>query len=93
MMFALIFFYFAFHAFHGERGLLAYIRNSHQLSEAKEELARATAEREVLEKRVRGLRSGSLDLDLLDERARDMLGLVRPNEILVVWPQDEKNYE
>ena len=79
-------FYFAFHAFHGERGVFALLQNQHQLAEAERELAETKAERITLEKRVKGLRTHSLDLDLLDEQARNMLGLAKGNEMLLVWP-------
>lgn len=84
-------FYFAFHAFHGERGVFALLQNQHQLNEVERELAATKAERLTLEKRVKGLRTHSLDLDLLDEQARNMLGLAKDNEMLLVWPKRQSS--
>ncbi len=41
------------------------------------------AERARLENLTRRLSTGYLDLDLLDERARDVLGYVRPDEVVL----------
>lgn len=87
ILFVCALFYFAFHAFHGERGVFALFQNQHQLIEVAQELEQARAERLTLEKRVSGLRVHSLDLDLLDEQARNMLGLSKENEMLVIWPE------
>lgn len=86
ILFACALFYFAFHAFHGERGVFALFQNQHQLMEVERELEATRAERMTLEKRVGGLRVNSLDLDLLDEQARNMLGLSKENEMIMVWP-------
>ncbi len=86
ILFVCALFYLAFHAFHGERGVFALFQNRHQLIEIEHDLAETKAQRMTLEKRVRGLRVDSLDLDLLDEQARSMLGLSKENEMLVVWP-------
>lgn len=86
ILFVCVLFYFAFHAFHGERGVFALLQNQHQIAEIDHELAATKAQRITLEKRVRGLRVHSLDLDLLDEQARNMLGLAKENEMLLVWP-------
>jgi cell division protein FtsB len=42
--------------------------------------------RTEFEKRVDRLRSDQLDPDLLDERARVMTGLVRPDEYVIYYP-------
>lgn len=86
ILFACALFYFAFHAFHGERGVFALFQNQHQLIEVEHDLQVARSERMTLEKRVSGLRVNSLDLDLLDEQARNMLGLSKENEMIMVWP-------
>lgn len=90
VVFVCLFFYFAFHAFHGERGLFALFRNEHQIEEASEELRKMRHQRMVLEKRVKGLRANALDLDLLDEQARSMLGLAKKTEIILVWPEGQE---
>ena len=42
-----------------------------------------THEREKLEKRVDLLRPENLDLDMLEERARSVLGLAHPDELVI----------
>lgn len=39
---------------------------------------------EARKARNRGLRAGSVDLDLLDERARQELGMIRTDEVFLV---------
>ena len=47
---------------------------------------REHAEREQLEAKVIKLRPGSIDPDLLEERARTVLGYARPDEHIVILP-------
>ena len=76
--------YFGFHAFHGEYG----IYSKYQLAERKvvllAELDRKRAVREELEQRVRLLRDGTLERDMLDEQARRALNLSAPDEITIM---------
>jgi cell division protein FtsB len=53
------------------------------LSEREAALAELKAERDEKERQVRMLSPDSLDPDLLDERAREALGLARPDEIVI----------
>lgn len=75
-------FYIGFHAVSGERGVFALFKETRRLEALKAELVEVTSQREILEKKVRLLSSDSLDLDLLDERARIVLGLAGKNEIV-----------
>lgn len=75
--------YFLYHTVHGERGVFAYADLSQQVREAKLNLAEIRLRRETVETDVRLLRSDSLDLDLLEERARSVLNLVDANDLLV----------
>ena len=51
---------------------------------------RAQAEQAAWEQRVSGLRGNHLELDTLDERARAMLNLAQPDEIVVPYPQSQR---
>lgn len=77
-------FYLSYHALHGERGLSALIREQHERTLLQAELKEKTKQRETMELRVSHLRDGSLDLDLLDEQMRRMLGVMKPGEIVVM---------
>ncbi len=83
LLLLLVIFYIGFHALSGERGLYAWVRESKRLEHLKQELAAAKAEREKLEKNVKLLSSASLDLDMLDERARIVLGYAGGNDTVV----------
>ncbi len=82
------FFYLSYHALHGERGLSALIREQHERTTLTEQLQEKTAQRKAMELRVSHLRDGSLDLDLLDEQMRRMLGVMKPGEVVVMQGED-----
>jgi cell division protein FtsB len=75
--------YFAYHSVEGDRGLVAYLRLNEQIVLAKAQLAEVAAERKALEQRVSLLRPNRLDPDMLDERARLLLNLARPDEVVI----------
>ena len=75
--------YFGYHALTGEQGVLNWLVVEAEIREAETELAVATAERELLEETAARLRSDSLDLDYLEERARDVLNVAHPREFSV----------
>lgn len=76
--------YFAYHAFHGEYGIVGRAHLESQTSQLTAELDRLKASREALETRVRLLRPGSLDQDMVDEEARAQLSMVHPNEVVIM---------
>ena len=80
----LILFYLGFHMLTGERGVFALINASHQMEELTLRLAEVKAERQVLENKVALLSNHSLDLDMLDERARIVLGYTGRNERVIL---------
>jgi cell division protein FtsB len=75
--------YFAYHAVQGGRGLMAYVRLNHEVARAEQVLKLTEAERERLRRRVELLHPEHLDPDMLDERARETLGLMHPDEVVV----------
>jgi len=78
--------YFAYHLVEGDRGLIAWHRLSQELKAAKTVQAQVRAERATLDRRVNLLRSDHLDRDMLDEKARELLNLAAPNEIVIMRP-------
>ena len=72
-----------FHAVQGDRGILAWAELKQEVAEAEQTLSRLAGKRKTLDARVALLRSGSLDRDLLDERARIAAGLAKPGEIVI----------
>jgi len=76
--------YFGFHAVHGDRGLLTYWRLQHEIQDTRTILEDTTLQRLTLERQVRLLRPDSLDLDMVEERARLMLNLGHPNDLVIL---------
>ena len=84
--------YFVWNATQGERGLVAYAERQQDLVLAKAQLARTEAEVAVWERRVAGLRGARLDRDALEERARAMLNLSDPADIVLQYPSGQKTF-
>ncbi len=82
--------YFAWNATQGGRGLQAYAQREAMLQTAQAEFAAADATRETWERRVGGLRTSRLDTDTLDERARAMLNLADPTDVVLPYGHGKK---
>ena len=80
--------YFGVNAYTGNRGLRAQIDLDQQMTAMQEELRQVKAERAVWERRVALLRSDRLDPDMLDERARALLGYVDPRDLMLLRPRE-----
>lgn len=78
--------YFLVHAFHGDRGLIAWMHLQKEVAVAEQTLSETQHIKTGMEKRIALLRTGQLDADMLDERSRLMSGLVRPDEIILIDP-------
>jgi cell division protein FtsB len=75
--------YFGVNAYTGNRGIKAKQDLDAQIAELSVELADLKEQRAKLERRLTLLRSGSLDPDMLDERARVLLRYVHPNDLVL----------
>lgn len=82
--------YFGVNVVEGAHGLKARGADSKTYAAAEQELAKTTAELKRWEIKVAGLRTDHLDADLLDERARAMLNLVEPSDIVVQYAPDKQ---
>ena len=80
---AFLIFYFGFQALTGERGLLEWTDRNAILAARTADLKRLRVERAELETRARLLRDGSISKDLLEERARSLLGLSDPRDYVI----------
>jgi cell division protein FtsB len=76
--------YFAVNAFSGNHGLRAQADLEHQMTSLKTELVRLKSERAMWERRVALLRADRIDPDMLDERARALLGFVDPRDLTLL---------
>jgi len=86
LLFAGVFGYFGYHIVNGERGLLAMIHLQTEVQVAKQNLVETRATQRIWENRVVLLRTGSIDPDMLDERARELLHVARPDEVVIFTP-------
>lgn len=75
--------YFTFTAVQGNYGLFERIQIEAERDALRAELALLEAETARMENLTRRLSDDYLDLDLLDERVRAMLGYVRPDELVL----------
>lgn len=82
--------YFVWNGTQGDRGLNALGQRQDDLKGAQAQLARAETDLAIWERRVSGLRSSRLDRDALDERARAMLNLSDPTDVVVPYPPGQK---
>jgi len=76
--------YIAYNTVQGDRGLIAYWQLTKQVEQAKSVRAELDQQRQRLENRVQLMYPQSLDPDMLDERARFMLGYSRADEYVVI---------
>ena len=75
--------YLGVQALTGQRGLLSGGQRDAVLNARETQLNRIVAERSDLEVRVRYLRSDSLSRDLLEERARAVIGFADPRDYVI----------
>ncbi len=75
--------YFTFAAVQGDYGLFKRIEVKAEGQALEVELAGLEAEVARMENLTTRLSDTYLDLDLLDEQARDVLGLIRADEIVI----------
>ncbi|MEM6636074.1 MAG: septum formation initiator family protein [Pseudomonadota bacterium] len=84
MMFSLLLgLYFTFAAVQGDYGLFRRIQIQAEAQVLRGELAALQAEVKAVENKTRRLSDTYLDLDLLDQQAREILGLIRSDEIVI----------
>jgi cell division protein FtsB len=80
---ALVIGYFGVNAYSGNRGLRAKQDLDQQIAALGTELATLKAEHAYWERHVSMLRPGSIDADMLDERARALLYMVDPRDLIL----------
>src|SRR5215467_13767913 len=76
--------YFGVNAYTGKNGINARQGLDQQIADLAAELDRVTAERARWERRVALLKADSIDPDMLDERARQLLNYLDPHEVTIM---------
>jgi cell division protein FtsB len=79
--------YFVYHAVQGDRGIIAWLKLNQQIKTAQAEFTQTDAQKSELAQRVALLSNSSLDLDMLEERARVMLNFTHPNDLVIFQNQ------
>jgi len=78
--------YFGMNAYSGNHGLRAQKDLEQQLGAMQQELQDLKTERTDWERRVALLRSDRIDPDMLDERARKLIGFADPRDLTFLLP-------
>ncbi len=76
--------YIAYNTVEGDRGLIAYWQLTKQVEQAETIKASLDGKRHAFENRVKLMNPNSLDGDMLDERARFLLGYSRADEWVIL---------
>jgi len=84
--------YFLYHTIYGNRGVISKQRVEAEVQKSAEQLEKIRSERIELEHQVKLLRPESLDKDLLEEKARKILGIAKENEEVLI-NEEEKSKE
>ena len=82
--FLVISFYFTYNAIYGNNGLKKSIVLELEIIELNNKLNALQKVLFNIEKKTSSLSKKNLDLDLLDEQSRKILGLIRPDEIMLI---------
>ena len=77
-------FYFTYNAIYGNNGLKKSIVLELEIIELNNKLNSLQKVLFNIEKKTSSLSKKNLDLDLLDEQSRKILGLIRPDEIMLI---------
>ena len=75
--------YFTFHAVQGDFGLFSRIQIEAEEEQLLSELKLLQADLAAIQNKTHRLSDGYLDLDLLDQQARDILGYARADEVII----------
>jgi cell division protein FtsB len=82
--------FFGWNVTQGNHGLVANAERQAMLRQVQSDNASARAERDGWARRVAGLQASHLDPDTLDERARAMLNLADPQDVVVQYASKDK---
>jgi cell division protein FtsB len=75
--------YFTFAAVQGDFGLFRRVEIQAEAEELRRDLALLQQDIDQMENKTRRLSDDYLDLDLLDQQARSVLGMLRADEIVI----------
>lgn len=76
--------YFAYHLVMGERSYIRLLVLEQEISSLEGSVDKLNAERTEIEQRVVRLRPDTMDKDMLEQRVREVLGYVHPDEHVIL---------
>jgi cell division protein FtsB len=85
-IFLAITWYFGWNAIHGKSGLQAQQGQRAELQQAQQDYAKAELQRGQWQTRIADLSGQSIEPDMLDEQARQVLNLAHPNDLVIDLP-------
>jgi cell division protein FtsB len=83
VVFLALTYYFGWNAVHGKSGLEAQHVQAQELNQALARNAAATAERQAWQNKIADLDGQSIQPDMLDEQARQVLNLANPQDLVI----------
>lgn len=82
--------YFSYHLVAGHRGYFKLRSLENRIVEQEAHLNVLQQEREEIETKVKMMRPGSIDRDLLEERVRYVLGYNAPDEVVLIQSSNKQ---
>ena len=79
--------YFVVNGIYGESGVAALKAAKLKEAQLLQDLTKITKKREIIENRVTLLGNGSLEKDMLDERARYLANMTHPDDVVILRPR------
>ncbi len=79
--------YFVYHVVSGARGVISWVKLSKKVEQLENKAKRLKESNKFLENKIKYFRRDNLDLDLLDEQARSVLGFADENDIVIPLPK------
>jgi cell division protein FtsB len=76
--------YFGFNTYHGDLGIYSTEKLDRYEAKLQAQLDDLTRTHDTLDHRVKLLRDGSIEKDMLDEEARRQLNVARPDEVTIL---------
>lgn len=80
--------YFVWHGVHGQRGLKTGEEYEQKLAQLRQERDLLRFQRMQWESRIALIKGEKIDADVLDEEARNRLGRVHKNDVVILMPQE-----
>lgn len=92
VIFLAITYYFGWNAIHGKSGLEAQAAQRAELAQANQQFSVVDADRMAWEARITALSGQTIDGDMLDDQARQVLNLANPGDLVIDLSPQTRNH-